>query len=505
MPEIYRTFIVVFGLGFATFWVAGKNLPTFLSRKEFDKWRNLWLSIVIIGFFSPDIWFFSLILIAFLAIFIPKSLEERLPLYFLVLFILPELKTPIPGIFGINQFFELSYPRLLALCFFLIPFLTRRKKNKFYSSVDKWVILYLIIIISLNFRDTSFTNALRELFILMLDIFLPFFFISKSVRTLDQLNRIMFALFIGLMPILLIGCFESLKHWKLYGAVLNSLTEAIDVYDVRSGTLRASGPFSSPLVLGFISVASLGIFLYLKPFFRNKKMANLFGIVIVFCLISTLARGSWLGGGVLAYIFLSTGRSVLKSSLFLSLIAGASFTLLNMTEYGKKLIDLIPFVGNSRSDTIEYRERLLENAWIVFQKNPMFGSTKFLETEEMESMRQGQGIIDLVNAYIQVALPYGGIGVFVFVVIFLGLLIGCYRTMKTLPVVEVELIRMGRALFATLVSALFIIFTVSSIDYIPVMYWSLAGIMSVYIHISKQTVLTRINADRVLKTRAMKE
>jgi O-antigen ligase len=151
-------------------------------------------------------------------------------------------------------------------------------------------------------------------------------------------------------------------------------------------------------------------------------------------------------------------------------------------------MQLLPFIGTTSSNTISYRQRLFDNAWIVIQKNPLFGSTTYLQTPEMESMRQGEGIIDIVNTYLALGLNYGLVGVTLFLLIFLILMFKSYRIMNKLPKEEVDLFRLGRVLISILAAILVTIATVSPIDYIPVFYWVFAALTAAYIYIASQSI-----------------
>ena len=509
MSEIYKALIVVFILSVATFWLTKKNLPKFISVKEFNSWRNIWLAIVVAAFISHNIWLFSLIILIGSIFAISGDLPNRTSFYLLVFCAVPQLQATIPGVLGIRYIFDLTYPRLLVITIFLalfinqylVPFFTNKRSEHsqhFSLASDKFVILYIGLIAYLNFRQNTTTNALREFLMLLLDIYIPYFMISRSAVTTEQMNRILLALLIGIMPLAVIGIFETAKHWNLYQTLTSSLTRVahIQFYDMRAGSLRASGPFSSPIVYGYVLVVAFGLLLYLKPLLRDKKLTNLASAIIVLCLLSTMARGPWVGLIALILVYIATGKSKFKHFTLLAFSSIAGFTILSFTTFGNKIIDLLPFIGTTRSDTIDYRERLIDNAWIVFQDNPWLGSTFFLETDEMESMRQGQGIIDLVNTYIQIVLPYGAVGLFLFLAIFLGLLFSCYRMINKLPASEVDLIRMGRSLVAIMSSVLLIIFTASSIDYIPTVYWALAGLMASYIHMSKTALYTHAKKNK---------
>jgi O-antigen ligase len=105
----------------------------------------------------------------------------------------------------------------------------------------------------------------------------------------------------------------------------------------------------------------------------------------------------------------------------------------------------------------------------------------------MQEMIQGQGIIDIVNTYLQISLNYGLVGLGLFAGFFLAVLSGLHQCKKIISDKTSELYLLGRSLIATLTAVLVIIFTVSSIVTIPVIYWSLAGLGVAYISIVKRT------------------
>jgi len=99
----------------------------------------------------------------------------------------------------------------------------------------------------------------------------------------------------------------------------------------------------------------------------------------------------------------------------------------------------------------------------------------------MQSMIQGEGIVDVVNTYLGVALETGLVGLTLFTAFFVTILQSLRRAIRRFPPHHEEARTLGRALLATLCGILVIIFTVSSISIIPVVYWSVAGIAVAYV------------------------
>lgn len=105
---------------------------------------------------------------------------------------------------------------------------------------------------------------------------------------------------------------------------------------------------------------------------------------------------------------------------------------------------MLPYIGTLEKDNITYRERLLDNSLIVIERNLWFGSFDFRKTPEMQSMVQGQGIIDIVNTYLNLALRFGVVGLALFVAFFASALLSLRKTLRTFADKDEHLCRLGR-------------------------------------------------------------
>ncbi len=83
---------------------------------------------------------------------------------------------------------------------------------------------------------------------------------------------------------------------------------------------------------------------------------------------------------------------------------------------------------NGDQDSVDQRQQLAETSWRLIQQNPWFGNPFVLL--QMEELRTGDGIIDLVNGYVQVALFYGLVGLALFWRFVLGSLYKSYVTLR---------------------------------------------------------------------------
>jgi len=222
-------------------------------------------------------------------------------------------------------------------------------------------------------------------------------------------------------------------------------------------------------------------------------MRRLGFLLLLAGLVAPLSRGPWVGAVCIFTVFILTGKRALSRFAQFTISGVIALAVLSALPGGERIYNLIPFIGETGAGSITYRERLLENSWAVIQRHPIFGSVNYKDTPEMQSMMQGQGIIDIVNTYVWVALKTGLVGLALFSGFFLSICWGVFRSLQKLPENFQAEHLLGRSLLATLLGIMLIIFTVSSVSIIPLVYWSIAGLGVAYINMVKHKMLALQN------------
>ena len=491
MPENIRALIVILFLASIVFVFAHRYLSDIADARDMKRRRNAWFVLTLTAFLAGNFWLYSLLAIAML-LYLNRSEKNPPALFFILLFILPVATIKIPGGGMINYFFDLSHARIIALFVLLPAFiaLSRQRDNLVFGRTlpDKLLMAYLLLSVALFLREPSVTNALRNTFYLFMDVFLPYFVLSRSLKNINVMRDALFSLTLVIMVLALLAIFEFSKHWLLYSYVTNALgleggkTE----YLAREGVLRAIVTTGQPIALGYLMVIGIGIYLYLQRSIRHKMVRILGHALLAGGLLSPLSRGPWVGAVFLLFVFIATGHSPARRLMGMAVAAVLSIAILATLPGGERILNLLPFIGTTEKENVDYRERLINNSMIVIQRNPWFGSIDYLETPEMEAMRQGQGIIDIVNSYIQITLWAGIAGLSLFAGFFAMVLRGIYKAMRSIGDRESEEYLLGRALLSTLLAILLMIFTVSSITIIPIVYWSVAGVGVAYVQIIRK-------------------
>ncbi|HQN65165.1 MAG TPA: O-antigen ligase family protein [Methylophilus sp.] len=489
MHEHVRALIAILFLASIGFFFAKRITQENVAINEFNRWRNMWIGLTIAGFLSGNFYVYTVIG-CFVIFLLSKKTLNKPALFFVLLFALPPVGEAIPGFGIVNYLFTLTHPRFIELVVLLPAAVIISRKNDFgFGKIwtDKFLMMYLLVFIGLELRDTTLTDALRKSFYLFLDVFLPYYVASRGIKDISQMKVAISAFVTSAIVIGIIAIFENLKHWLLYnslGAALGS-TESSTLYLGRAGELRAIASLWHSIVLGYFMTVALGLYFFLSSQISNANIKKLGFLLVILGLIAPLSRGPWVGAGILSVLFLLQGPQAIKRMSILIFSGIITLAGLSMLPGGQKYIDLIPFVGTAEKGNVDYREKLFHNSLIVIGRNPFFGSSTYLQTPEMQEMKQGQGIIDIVNSYLRIALEVGYVGLGLFIAIFLSALLRIRKTMLLYRDKKDAHHILGRSLIATVLSIMIMLAAVSTIGTVSNIYWSILGLGIAYTRFSR--------------------
>lgn len=488
MPEFLRSLLVVLFLATGIFYFAKKYAkPLGLDPKVLQPRITAWYLITCAAFLSPDFWLFAAIT-AFVLFRAAKQDKNPLALSLFVLYAVPLFEKQIPGAGIVNYLFDINYFHLILFVVFVPLYLKIRKAKDTVplGSIwpDRFIIGYVVYSLILVFPNTTITNFARITFTQSLDVLLPYYVASRYFRTLHEFTDAIQALLIASCIAASIAIVEFAKGWLLY----STLAPAFDIfwgyggYLRRGESLRALASSGQAIVLGYTMVIALGLYWYQAKTQMQQQKQLIWAVGLLLCggLFAPVSRGPWVGAALMLLVFIFLEPAPLKRLLKLGAIAFVPGVIFLLTPYGAKFVNYLPFVGTVDAETVTYRQDLLENSLQVIRNNLWFGSSDYLYTEELESMRAGAngGIIDLVNSYIAVALSGGLIGLVLFMGYFFTAAHVAWSAMRRTKVMEEK--SLGQALLVTMLGIVFMIYTVSSILMIPILYWILGGLCVAY-------------------------
>jgi O-antigen ligase len=251
-------------------------------------------------------------------------------------------------------------------------------------------------------------------------------------------------------------------------------------------------------------VLAYGLWLYLRSRLDSQRW-RIGGVTLFWGgLFAAFTRGALISAAALYFLFAALqprALSKLFSATGGALIAGL---LICLSPLGDKIVSAMPWFGGT-VDTfnITYRERLWDRSWQLIKESPLLGDQDAML--KMQDLRQGEGIVDLVNTYAGILLDNGFLGLALFLAFILTALFkawaGNRRTMSS----DQDLCLMGAALVACIIAMLVLFWNGSFGTGAARMFYVFAGFAtgySVLVRSSRRDQPTvRVGADAVTASR----
>jgi hypothetical protein len=466
MPQTFKELIVVLVIVTTVFMIFSKQMVLFGVDKDRVLVRAKAYLFCLTGIFlTGNFWLASLVLVLVMY-WANKTESNPLALYLVFILGLPNANAYISGLGVFGHLFEVTLHRYAATLILLPVAVTIYKGKKSLkttlSAPQKFQLCYLLLLFLLTLQAGTILGVIRGAF--LYPIFDTLLMTYVAANTLHDRKRLwdFFATFVFMILVAAaIAVFEANRQWLLFSAAGQSLLSYT--------------PTAHSIVLGYLIM--IAVLIVLGSLGRVSFKAT---FLILGCLtagsIATVSRGPWvgIGCGVLALCIVSSHRKALLLGAVASLVCLVPFAL--FTEHGKVVVSYLPFFGTVETGSLEYRERLVEIAINVATQNPFFGSYDFLLRPEMEEMRQGQGIIDIVNTYVAVVLYSGLTGLFFFVGSFCSALYCVLKCVNDRRNKYDDVVIASQIVTACLLAIMVTIYTVSSIGTIPNIYWALIGV-----------------------------
>lgn len=398
------------------------------------------------------------------------------PVYLLSLLLLPGLDEKV--MIGELRLFDLGVHDALGIGSAL-ALLCNRGRNRPGLRLDLPACAMILLLAAALARDTSFSNLLRSTSNVMLDLGLPYYITSRGLRDLPELRRALLWLGGGGMTVGAILIYEASRAWPIYHSLYDQYQVVQQIFiKSRGGMLRAAGPFLESTSMAMVlALCALAIWACRREFRSGRHYALVLAIALV-GLAPPQSRGAWMGlafGMILGELYLGRYVSLVKSGL-LAVVGLAGLLLAAI--WSPNLSETLGLSGGA-SETSDYRRQLFERGMQEFWDSPLIGFSVPTLNIRLGDLRQGEGIIDFVNAYIWIMLISGGLGLVIFAGVFLYYM-GNMRRYRKLPTARLADKELAAFIFAGLcMMMLMLVFT--SFGTRPAMFvFVLFGLSSVY-------------------------
>ncbi len=350
------------------------------------------------------------------------GMRGKLATFMLLIMILPPLTWQVGGLGDINYFLDLTGPRTLVLV--LLPGLALRylsdrtfKREPWVMWIDLLVFGYQAMRILLMVPHSSVSGLLRLLVVATLDTLLPYYVVSRAIRSPSDLRFLLSHLALGLSLVACIGFAEYLTNRSLYSELqwLYGYKWQLTMTLVRGEHLRVQAATPQPIVLAFEMIFALGLWTYLRGAEWKRWAVGGVFFVMACCLAFTGSRGPLLCGAIFAIALYGLRKLKTKTFVTLFLVLLVAAIVAKMIGADQTLINGLGILfGSSAEDlsSINYRRELLDTALALLHQSPWLGVPNY--AAQMQDLRQGEGIIDLVNSYVAIALDAGVIGLAIY-------------------------------------------------------------------------------------------
>ncbi|MEM7620116.1 MAG: O-antigen ligase family protein [Pseudomonadota bacterium] len=350
------------------------------------------------------------------------------------------------------------------------------EQNRYYINLlDMLVIAYVVFICAMSLRGLPFTSTLRFFIDCSILILIPYFAISRSLVNTKAIEKVLFAFLILALILSMISIITELKGWKFY-FLHKPYVHEFDKDTYRFGFLRVGGIIYNPAVIGMFLTAGL---VSLEYFRNTLKIATLHVWLLRFLLIAAIifsgTRAAILSACIVMvlYIFFSARHAYIRQMIIAAgVICFAAVLLFEQTPSIAKF---------DAHGTFDYRYQLILASIEQVKAYPFLGQINFIQSGNFDHLLQGQGIIDIVNYYIQIILEYGIVGLTLLLSIFLTAILYIYRFYTQSQIAlfpdSFKYVTFGSAFLSLILSYIVYMGTISGVSYLPIFGVVLFAIM----------------------------
>lgn len=455
-----KALVVILALAWLVFRVARPICLQYMAPEAFARRRNIWFALTIVAFVSPSFWIYGLF--ALILLYWAAAQDENpLALYVLVTFAIPGASFYIPG-FIVNQLFDLTQYRILSLVI-VIPSIVRHWNNPAHSTgrglkpADLFLLAFLALQVVLLMPYESVTAAMRRAFLATIDTFVVFYAFSR-LHEREKLSEVMACFWLAGAVMALVAIFEWAKGWLLYTGLASLWGDPNEFsWLLRGGSLRAQAAANHSINLGYVLAVALGFFFYLRGRLGRAALGWLVAGAFCVAIFVTGSRAAWLTAFLVAALFALFRPHAARRLAGAAAVGTLLVAVMYVTPLKESVLDRLPVIGNTDQDTVVYRQQVAEVSWMLIRQNPFFGDP--FVARHMGSLRQGQGLIDIVNGYIFTALFNGLVGLFLQLSVFAIALWKASAALLRTRGVDADSGLQGASLVATFVASLFFIAT----------------------------------------------
>jgi O-antigen ligase len=226
-----------------------------------------------------------------------RKLEEALPAAAFLLLLFPDgSRIVIPGMF------DLTTQRILVVTLFalyLTPGIGPKREDRKRRLPLKYLMVLTIIWMLVSAANSAVPSvSFKAVLSQMLDFFLLFYIVCKTVTRTDTINRILYAMVLAMGLLSILGAVQAYTGWSVV-SLFPMVAQRFEVIPgaVNARGLRVAATFPHPILFGTALAIAIPLAFYLLSITKTSgRRVILWGTVMLMflCIYKTQSRGPWL-------------------------------------------------------------------------------------------------------------------------------------------------------------------------------------------------------------------
>lgn len=430
------------------------------------------LVLPLLGFFGVNYIFFAagvilLIMVApgatrgGLMFATPTALHLRARLMIFCLPIMPALTYTL-ATSGLT-IVQLTYMNLVMIGYGAA--LLKAGRQAWRRPLDSWDACFLVMLLTQGFMDArgdDFTYMLRASLQVCLNVALPYLVVSQAFRNSRSPVDLLTPLIAAACLLAAIALFEMLRHWLVYDSMpymIGADPEGGTGYaKLRGGWLRGKATYGESTGLSlFLGCAAIMLFALRNRLGIKRWKLLVVALILGGGIVAALARIGYMVVAIgipLCLLYERNWRTFARLAVIFPIAGGALYLLAKISP----LVAASTGLSGEASGSVDYRSMMFNAGMQIITGYPLTGLSMAEIYARLDYLKQGEGIVDLINLPLTVFMRAGIVGGLLYFLPF-------FAVLASLLLRRRELDRDGRAAaaacFATLVAMMCGLFTTS--------------------------------------------